>query len=251
MHYCVTYESGGAPVVATPAGEDDSRIVMDGLGVSMAPGQDEGHNSAAAGAHSEVVVDGISEVADAGEILSSQQVTSSAVVQVPPLHLAAFSDGLGVSMAPGQDEGHNSAAAGAHSEVVVDGISEVADAGEILLTQQVTSSAAVQVPPLHLAALQPASPPTIRIAIPTDTSHSGDDSEFEGTHRGATTVSTPNTSTRAQEHSSAGETSIFATPGEVQPNRMGQLTTDSEDLRTEIHLRLAQIDTQRRLFSRR
>ncbi len=85
------YESGGVPVAATTAGEDDSRIVMDGLGVSMAPGQDEGHNSVAAGAHSEVV----------------------------PLHLVALSDGLGVSMAPGQDEGHNSAAAGAHSEVTL------------------------------------------------------------------------------------------------------------------------------------
>jgi hypothetical protein len=52
-------------------------------------------------------------------------------------------DGLGVSMTSGQDEGHNSAAAGAHSEVTVDGISEVADVGEILLSHQVTSSAAV------------------------------------------------------------------------------------------------------------
>jgi hypothetical protein len=66
------YESGGVPVAGTTAAEDDSRIVMDGLGVSMAPGQDEGHNSAAAGAHSEVAVDGISEVADAGEILLPQ-----------------------------------------------------------------------------------------------------------------------------------------------------------------------------------
>ena len=37
-------------------------------------------------------------------------------------------------------------------------------------------------------------------------------------------------------NSSAGETSIFATPGEVQPNRMGKLATDSEDLRVEIHM---------------
>ncbi len=79
------YESGGVPVATTTAGEDDSRIVMDGLGVSMAPGQDEGHTSVAAGAHSEVTVDGICEVADAGEILLPQQVTSSAPVQVPPL----------------------------------------------------------------------------------------------------------------------------------------------------------------------
>jgi hypothetical protein len=63
------HESVGVPVAATTAGEDDNRIVMDGLGVSMAPGQDEGHNSVATGTHSEVVVDGISEVADAGEIL--------------------------------------------------------------------------------------------------------------------------------------------------------------------------------------
>ena len=93
-------------------------------------------------------------------------------------------DGLGVSKEPGQDEGHNSAAAGAHSEVSVDGISEGTDVGEILLTQQVTSSAAVQVPPLHLAALQPASPPTIRLAIPTGSSHSSDDSELEDEQAG-------------------------------------------------------------------
>ncbi len=120
-----------------------------------------------------------------------------------------------------------------------------ADAGEILLPQQVTCSAAVQVPPLHLAALQPAFPPTIRPAVPTGSSHSIDDSELEGAQHGATTVSTPNTSTRAQEHSSAGETSIFATPGEVQPNRRGQLTTDFEDLRTELRLGLAQLGAQK------
>jgi hypothetical protein len=179
------YESVGVPVAATTAGEDDSRIVMDVLGVSMAPGQDEGHNSATAGAH---------------------------------------------------------------PEVVVDGISEVEDAGEILLPQQVTSSAAVQVPPIHLASLQPASPPTIRLVIPTGSSHSSDDSELEGSQCGATTVSTPNTSTRAQEHSSADETSIFATPGEVQPNRMGQLTTDSEDLHTELRLGLAQIGAKMKIL---
>jgi hypothetical protein len=115
------YESVGVPVATTTAGEDDNRIVMDCLGVSMAPGQDEGHNSATVGAH---------------------------------------------------------------SEVSVDGISEVTDVGEILLTQQVTSSAAVQVPPLHLAALQPASPPTIRLAIPTGSSHSSDDSELEDEQAG-------------------------------------------------------------------
>jgi hypothetical protein len=42
-------ESVGVPVAATTAGEDDNRTVMDGLGISMAPDQDEGHNSAAAG----------------------------------------------------------------------------------------------------------------------------------------------------------------------------------------------------------
>jgi hypothetical protein len=147
-------------------------------------------------------------------------------------------------MAPDQDEGHNSEAAGSHSEVTVDDISEVADTGEILLPQQVTSLAVVQVPPLHLATLQPASPPTIRLAIPTDSSHSNDNSEIEGAQRGPTTVSTPNTSTRAQENSSAVETSIFATPGQVQPNRMGQLTTDFEDLRTEFRLGLTQFVVQ-------
>jgi hypothetical protein len=110
------YESVGVPVVSTTVGEDDNRIVMDGLGVSMAPDQDEGYNSAAAGAHSEVEVEGISEVVDVGEIL------------LPP---------------------------------------------------QVTSSAAVQVPPLHLVTLQSVSSPTTRLAIPTGSSHSSDDSEFE------------------------------------------------------------------------
>jgi hypothetical protein len=85
------YESGGVPVAVTTDGEDDSRIVMDGLGVSMTTDQDEGHNSVTAGANSEVVVDGISVVADPGEILLPQQVTSSTVVQVPPLHLATLS----------------------------------------------------------------------------------------------------------------------------------------------------------------
>jgi hypothetical protein len=117
------YESVGVPVVETTTGEDDNRIVMDGLGVSMTPDQDEGHNSTTAGAHSEVVVDGIYDVADAGEILLSQEVTSSVVVQVPPLHLTG---------------------------------------------------------------LHPSSPPTIRLAIPTGSSHSSDDSELEGAQRGAT-----------------------------------------------------------------
>jgi hypothetical protein len=84
------YESVGVPVATTTAGEDDNRIVMDGLGVSMALGQDEGYYSAATGTHSEVTVDGISEVVHTGEILLPQQVTSSSVVQVPPLHLAAL-----------------------------------------------------------------------------------------------------------------------------------------------------------------
>jgi hypothetical protein len=41
-----------------------------------------------------------------------------------------------------------------------------------------------------------------------------------------------------------GENNIFATPGEVQPNRMGQLTTDFEDLRTELRLGLSQLGAQ-------
>jgi hypothetical protein len=58
-------------------------------------------------------------------------------------------------------------------------ISEVADVGEILLPHQVTSSTVVQVPPLHLVVLQSASSPTIRLEIPTGSSHSSDDSELE------------------------------------------------------------------------
>jgi hypothetical protein len=42
------YESVGVPVAATTSGEDDNGIVMDGLGVSMTPSQDEGHNSVGA-----------------------------------------------------------------------------------------------------------------------------------------------------------------------------------------------------------
>ena len=60
---------GDIPATGTTAEEDDNRIVMDSLGVSMVPDQDEGHNSVEADTHSEVTVDGISEVADAGEIL--------------------------------------------------------------------------------------------------------------------------------------------------------------------------------------
>jgi hypothetical protein len=146
-----TYESVGVPVATTTAGEDDNRIVMDGLGVSMSPGQDEGHNSV--------------DILDRG--------TSSTTP----------SGGTPGSISTN----------------------------------------------------------VIRLAIPTDSSHSRDDSELEGSHHGVTTVSTPNTSTRAQEHSSAGETSNFATPGEVQPNRMDQFTTDSEDFLTELRLGLAQI----------
>jgi hypothetical protein len=131
----------------------------------------------------------------------------------------------------------------AHSEVTVDGKTEVADAGEILLPQQVTSSAVVQVPPLNLAALQAASPPTIRLATPTGSSHSSDKSVHKGTEHGADSVSTPNTSTKVQGHSSAGENSIFATPGEVQPNRMGNSPP--------IPRICALIFTTSRLFSRR
>ena len=45
-------------------------------------------------------------------------------------------------------------------------------------------------------------------------------------------------------NSRAGETRIFATPGEVQPNRMGRLATDSEDLRSDLRMGLAQIGAQ-------
>jgi hypothetical protein len=113
-------------------------------------------------------------------------------------------DVLGVSRAPSEDEGHNVAAASTHSEVTVDGETEVADAGELLLPQQVPSSAVVQVPPLNLAALQSTSPP----------------------------VSTPNASTKVQGNNGAGETSIFAT--------LGRLATDSSELR----MGLAQIGAQ-------
>jgi hypothetical protein len=97
--------------------------------------------------------------------------------------------------------------------VTVDGETEVADAGELLLPQQVPSSVVVQVPPLNLAALQSASPPTIRLAPPTGSSHSSDRSEHEAAEHGAASVSTPNASTKVQGHSDTGETSTFATPG--------------------------------------
>jgi hypothetical protein len=128
--------------------------------------------------------------------------------------------------------------------VTVDGETEVADAGELLLPQQVPSSAVVQVPPLNLAALQPASPPTIRLATVTGSSHSSDRSAHEGADQGAASVSTPNASTKVQGHIGAGETSIFATPGEVQPNRMDRLATDSEDLRSDLRMGIAQIGAQ-------
>jgi hypothetical protein len=113
----------------------------------------------------------------------------------------------------GEDEGQNGAAACTHSEVTVDGETEVPDAGELLLPQQVTSSAVVQVPPLKLAVLHPASPPTIRLATPTGSSHSSDKSAHEGTDHGAASVSTSNVSTNLQGHSGTGETSTSATPG--------------------------------------
>jgi hypothetical protein len=55
------------------------------------------------------------------------------------------------------------------------GTTEVAYAGENMLPQQVTYSAEVQVPPLNLAALQPASTSSIRVAAtPTTSPHSSD-----------------------------------------------------------------------------
>jgi hypothetical protein len=164
------YESGGVPLAATTAGEGDSRIVMDGLGVSEAPGEDEGQNGEAACAHSEVAVDSVTEVADAGETLLPQLVTSSTAV----------------------------------------------------LTAE-------KVPPLNLAALQPASPPTIRLPSPPGSSHSSDKSAHEGTEHGPDSVSPPDASTKAQGHSSAGEISIFTTSGEVPPISMTKLATDIEE----------------------
>ncbi len=109
----------------------------------------------------------------------------------------------GVSKAPDEDEGQNGETACAHSKVAVDSVTEVADAGETLLPQLVTSSTAEKVPPFNLPALQPASPPTIRLTSPPDSSHSSDKSAR-----------------------------IFTTPGEVPPISMTKLATDIEDLRS-------------------
>ncbi len=147
----------------------------------------------------------------------------------------------GVSKAPDEDEGKNGEAACTHSEVAVDIVPEVADAGEPLLPQLVTSSTAEKVPPLNLAALQPASPPTIRLTSPPGSSHSSDKSAHEGTEHGAASVSPPDASTKAQGHSSAGEISIFTTPREVPPISMTKLTTNIEDLRTELRTRDAEM----------
>ncbi len=176
-----TYESGGVPLAAKTAGEGDRRIVMDGLGVSKAPGEDEGQN---------------------GESVC------------------------------------------AHSEVVVDSVTEVADVGEALLPQLVTSSTSEKVPPLNLATLQPASPPTIRLTSPPGSSHSSDKSVHEGTVHGVDLVSPPDASTKAQGHSSAGEIIIFTTSGEVPPISMTKLATDIEDLRTELRTRDAEMKTE-------
>jgi hypothetical protein len=142
----------GVQVAATTAGEEDNSPVIDVLGVSGAPDED----GAAAFAHSEVTVDGTTEVADAGETLLPQQLTYSAEAQLPPLDLA----------------GQHGGAACAHSEVTVDGTSEVADTGENLLPQHVTYSAEVQFPPLE--ALPPASTSSIKVATPTTSPRSSD-----------------------------------------------------------------------------
>jgi hypothetical protein len=121
--------------------------------------------------------------------------------------------------------------------VTVDSVTEVADAGETLLPQLVTSSTAEKVPPLNLAALQSASPPTIWLTSPPVSSHSSDKSTHEGTEHEDDSVSPTDASTKAQGHSSAGEISIFTTPGEVPPISMTKLATDIEDLRTELRTR--------------
>ncbi len=147
----------------------------------------------------------------------------------------------GVSKAPGEDEGKNGEAACAHSEVAVTSVTEVADAGEPLLPQLITSSTADKVPPLNLATLQTASPPTIRLTSPPGSSHSSDKSTHEGTEHGTVSVSPSDASPKAQGHNSAGEISIFTTPGEVPPISMTKLSTDIEDLRTELRTRDAEM----------
>jgi uncharacterized Fe-S cluster protein YjdI len=146
----------GVQFAAPTAGEENKLLEIDVLGVSGAPDEDAGQNGAATCAHSEVTVDGTTEVADAGETLLPQHVAYSAAVQVPPLDMA----------------GQNSAATCAHSEVTVDGTTEVAEAGEKLLPQQVTYSTEVQVPPL--ASLQTTSTSSIRVATPPTSPHSSD-----------------------------------------------------------------------------
>jgi hypothetical protein len=144
----------------------------------------------------------------------------------------------GVPKAPGEDEGKHVEAAYTHSEVAVDSVPEVADTGEPLLPQLVTSSTVEKVPPLNLAALQPASPPTIRLTSPPGSSHSSDKSAHEGTDHGtSSSVSPPDTSTKAQGHSSAGEISIFTTPGEVPPISMTKVATT-------VDTRLQSVETQ-------
>jgi hypothetical protein len=139
----------------------------------------------------------------------------------------------GVSKTPGEDEGKNGEAASAHSGVTVASVTEVEDAGEPLLPQLITSSTVDNVPPLNLAVFQPASPPTIRLTSPPDSSHSSDKSAHEGTEHGADSLSPPDASPKEQGHNSAGEISIFTTLGEVPPISMTKLVTDIEDLRTE------------------
>jgi hypothetical protein len=84
-------ETVGVEVAVTTAGEEDNLLVRDVSGDAIAPGEDDGQNGAAVCAHSEVEVEVAgAEVAGAGKILLPQLVTSSTVVQVPPLNLAAL-----------------------------------------------------------------------------------------------------------------------------------------------------------------
>jgi hypothetical protein len=53
-----TNDPVGVEVAATTAGKEANLLVMDVLGVSRTPGEEEGHNGAAACTHSEVTVDG-------------------------------------------------------------------------------------------------------------------------------------------------------------------------------------------------
>ena len=64
----------GVQFAAPTAGEEDKFLEIDVLGVSGALDEDEGQNGASTCAHSEVTVDGKTEVADAGETFIPQKV---------------------------------------------------------------------------------------------------------------------------------------------------------------------------------